>query len=153
MATYPGFVPTVADRREWTLPRVLARRAQTHGERVFLQVPSSGVTLTYAQIWALAKKVASGLLSDGHAPGDRLVIMMENNAEYILAWFGSALAGLAEVPVCGSPPSCPRPHPGRSARPSCARTASPGRSTGAYQPAAASRISRTATRSWHLTRS
>jgi carnitine-CoA ligase len=98
-ATYPGFVPTVADRREWTLPRVLARRAQTHGDRVFLQVPSSGVELTYAQTWTLAKKIASGLLSDGHAPGDRLVIMMQNNAEYILAWFGSALAGLAEVPV------------------------------------------------------
>jgi len=99
MLTYPGFTPAVADRRDWTLPRVLARRAATHGERVFLQVPSSGVSLTYAQTWTLAKKVASGLLREGHAAGDRLVIMMENNADYILAWFGSALAGLAEVPV------------------------------------------------------
>ena len=99
MLTHPGFTPTIKDRRLWTLPHVLAWRARTHGDRMFLEVPSSGVSLTYAQTWAVARRIASGLMQRGHQPGDRIVIMMENNAEYILAWLGSALAGMAEVPV------------------------------------------------------
>ena len=97
--TYTGFTPTFAERSNWTLPQVLARRARTHGDKTFLDVPDSGVRLTYGEVHGLSKRIANGLASDGHAPGDRVVIMLSNRLEYLLAWFGSALAGMAEVPI------------------------------------------------------
>lgn len=99
MLTYEEFQPSVTDRGDWTLPRMLEVRAGTHGDRIYLDVPSTGFTMTYSQTWTAACQIAGGLLERGHVPGDRLVIMMANNAEYILAWLGSAVAGLAEVPI------------------------------------------------------
>jgi len=99
MLTYNDFVPTVPDRRSWTLPQVLKWRAGTHSERIFLDVPGDGVRMSFAETYEVAQHIASGLLERGHEPGDRLIIMMGNNAEYLLAWLGSSLAGMAEVPI------------------------------------------------------
>ncbi len=97
--TYDEFTPTLPDRTQWTLPQVLRLRAQTHGARDFIDVPDSGDRLSYAQVHQMSCRIACGLLSQGHSPGERVVIMMENRLEYLLAWFGSALAGMAEVPI------------------------------------------------------
>jgi crotonobetaine/carnitine-CoA ligase len=97
--TYNDYQPTFADRGDWTLNEVLTTRARTHGEKVYLDVPGTGYTLTYAQTLDLGTRIASGLLQRGHEPGDRLVIMMPNCAEYILGWIGSGLAGMAQVPI------------------------------------------------------
>jgi len=97
--TYDEYVPTLPDRSEWTLPNILKMRAGTHADAVFLDVLASGERFTFRQIYELAKRIGSGLLARGHEPADRLVIMLPNRAEYILSWFGSALAGMAEVPI------------------------------------------------------
>jgi crotonobetaine/carnitine-CoA ligase len=99
MKVYSDFAPTYPDRADWTLPAVLSRRAKTHGDSVWLDVPSSGATYTFFDTWQIAQRVASGLLARGHQQGDRLVIMMPNCEEYLFAWVGSATAGMVEVPI------------------------------------------------------
>jgi carnitine-CoA ligase len=99
MRTYTGFEPTFADRTSWTLPRILDTRARTHGDRVFLDVPWADARYTYAETLDASRRIASGLIADGAEPGDRIVFMAPNSAEYVLGWFGSALAGMSEVPL------------------------------------------------------
>ncbi len=101
MATrsYDQFRPTFEDRRRWNSPHVLRHRAETHGEHIYLDVPFTGESYTYAETLELAERVARGLLGAGAAPGDRLLIMLPNCSAYILAWLGSSLAQMAEVPI------------------------------------------------------
>lgn len=99
MRSYRDLVPTFADRSAWTLPAVLRHRAATHGDRVFLDVPGHEVRLTFAEVLDAAERVGGGLLAGGCAAGDRVLVMAGNSAEYVLAWFGAAVAGLVEVPV------------------------------------------------------
>jgi len=99
MRTYRDLRLTYPDRATWTLPAVLRDRAATHAEAVYLDVPDEGKTLTYAATLDLAERVGGALLADGCAPGDRVLIMAANGLEYLLAWFGAAVAGLVEVPI------------------------------------------------------
>lgn len=99
MLTFTDYRPTFADRSRWTLPDILRARAESHGDRVYLDVPHEDRRFTFAETLAAAERVGSGLLARGHEPGDRVLIMLPNCAEYVLAWMGAALAGMAEVPV------------------------------------------------------
>jgi crotonobetaine/carnitine-CoA ligase len=99
MRTYRDLHPTFPDPRTWTLPWILRERARTYGDRPFLEVPFQGRAYTYAETLQASETIAAGLLRDGMVPGDRLVIMAANCAEYVLAWFGSACAGIVEVPM------------------------------------------------------
>jgi crotonobetaine/carnitine-CoA ligase len=96
---YRDFAPTFADRSTWTLPWILRHRAESHGDRTYLEVPSQGVKMTFAETLGAAERIAAGFLRDGNEPGDRVLIMSPNRAEVILGWFGSSLAGLVEVPI------------------------------------------------------
>lgn len=98
-STYSEFAPTFTDRSRWTLPQVLELRAGTHGNKIFLDVPDTRTQLSYAEVHAVSRRIAGGLAADGHLPGDRVIIMLDNRLEYLLAWFGSSLAGMAEVPI------------------------------------------------------
>lgn len=99
MRTYRDLRPTYPDRTTWTLPAVLRHRARTHGGRTFLDVPFQDVTMTYAQTLDAAERVGGALLAGGCVPGDRVLIMAGNGVEYLLTWFGTAVAGLVEVPI------------------------------------------------------
>lgn len=96
---YTEFKPTFSDQRDWTLPAILRRRAAEHAAKPYLQAPFEDVSLTYAETLEAAERIGSGLIADGLEPGDRVVIMAPNCADYVLAWFGSALAGISEVPL------------------------------------------------------
>ncbi|MGZ0218731.1 MAG: AMP-binding protein [Acidimicrobiales bacterium] len=96
---YEDFNPTFESRTDWSSPQVLRERARLHPDRVYLDVPWTGEIFTYAETLDLAERVGAGMLSTGAEPGDRLLIMLPNSSAYILAWLGSALAGLAEVPI------------------------------------------------------
>ena len=61
--------------------------------------PFTGESYTYAETLESAERVARGLLGAGAVPGDRLLIMLPNCSAYILAWLGSSLARMAEVPI------------------------------------------------------
>ena len=98
MRTYRDLEPTFADHTRWNLPWILRHRAQTHADRIYLDVPAEGLALTYAETLARAEAVAAGLLEHA-APGDRVLIMSSNRSEVIVSWFGAALAGMVEVPI------------------------------------------------------
>jgi carnitine-CoA ligase len=99
MEYYRAFEPTFRDVELWTLPRILQERASTHGDRSFLELPFQDRAYSFAETLALAETIAAGFVRGGLAHGDRLVIMAANRAEYVLAWFGSAFAGVVEVPM------------------------------------------------------
>jgi crotonobetaine/carnitine-CoA ligase len=96
---YRDLTPTFNNPADWTLPQILRERARTHGERSFLEVPFQGAAYSFSETLELAERIAANLVGDGLVHGDRLVIMASNCVEYVLAWFGSACAGIVEVPM------------------------------------------------------
>ena len=120
MRTYDQYRPTWNDRSSWSTPEVLARRAKSHADRIYLDVPSEGVTLSYSETLEIAKNVGRALLSAGAERGDRLLIMLPNCSQYVLAWLGSSLAGLAEVPINTSYRGSFLEHQARTVSPSLA---------------------------------
>jgi carnitine-CoA ligase len=97
--TFRDFVPTFPDRSQWTVPAILRERAATHAERIYLDVPSEGLALTYAETHERAERIARSLVAAGGRLGDRVLIMAPNCSEMILTWLGAAAAGLVEVPI------------------------------------------------------
>jgi crotonobetaine/carnitine-CoA ligase len=97
--TYGHIDLVLPDRSTWTIGHVLDLRARTHGDSSYLYVPYQDVDLTFAETRDLAAKVGRGLLETGADLGDRVLIMAPNRVEVMLAWLGSAVAGLVEVPI------------------------------------------------------
>ena len=58
-----------------------------------------GRTLSYQQLWDRAARVAGGLRAMGVERGDRAAIRMPNGIDWVLAFFGSHLAGAVVVPI------------------------------------------------------
>ena len=96
---YDEYAPSDADRTDWSSPQVLRDRAERHPDKVYLDVPWAGESFTYGETLELAERVGSAMAAKGAAPGDRVLIMIPNSSAYILGWLGSAMAGLAEVPI------------------------------------------------------
>ena len=96
---YHEYSPTYEDRAWWSSPRVLRDRAARHPHRIYLDVPWAGESYTFAETLDLAERVASGMLAAGAESGDRVLIMIPNCSAHILAWLGSSIAGLVEVPI------------------------------------------------------
>lgn len=80
-----------------TLPALLARNAANAGSRPFIS--DAYGSLTRAEVWERAQRVASGFLGLGLQRGDRVAVMLDNTPEFIGAWFGLATAGLVQVPL------------------------------------------------------
>jgi crotonobetaine/carnitine-CoA ligase len=93
-ATSSGQVlPPVADR---TVPQVLAGAAAHRPDRIALADPTA--SLTYGQVWDVARRRASALL-DVVGPGGRVLTMTDNTVDGALTWLGLASGGMVEVPV------------------------------------------------------
>ena len=97
--TYRDLRPTFGDRGMWTTPHVLRRRAETHGDKVYLDCPEESRTWTYGEIHEAAARVAATLAAAGGDPGDRLLVMLPNSSMFIRTWLGSAAAGMVEAPI------------------------------------------------------
>jgi crotonobetaine/carnitine-CoA ligase len=97
--TYQDLAPTFDDRTAWTTPHVLRQRAETHGDRIYLDCPEEGLTWTYRETLTAAERIGSKLLASGGEPGDRVLIMLPNSSMFIRTWLGSAMAGMVEVPI------------------------------------------------------
>ena len=96
---YNEYSPTFDSRFDWNSPAVLRKRAEKHPDKIYLEVPWTNESYSYAETLNLAERVGSGMLSAGATPGDRMLIMIPNCSAYIFAWLGSSIAGLAEVPI------------------------------------------------------
>ena len=67
--------------------------------REALAETGGGPRLTYAQLWDRAARVAGGLHAAGVGRGDRVGIRLGNSVDWVLAFFGTVLAGGIVVPV------------------------------------------------------
>ncbi len=77
------------------------RWANEAPDRPFLHQPVDGqlATLTWSQSAAQASRMANALLSLGLKRGDKVAILAKNSAEWVLADFAIAMAGLVSVPI------------------------------------------------------
>ncbi|HEY4343410.1 MAG TPA: AMP-binding protein [Parvibaculum sp.] len=53
---------------------------------------------TYGALDDAVRRIAGGLLAEGFAPGERLMIRMPNTSDYALLFFGAIAAGLVPLP-------------------------------------------------------
>ena len=99
--TLPSYVHGAADRPLLgeTLGQNLDRTAARFPDGLALIVRSQGVQWTYRELVARAEAFAAGLLALGLAAGDRVAIWSLNNAEWVVAQFGTAKAGLILVNI------------------------------------------------------
>lgn len=86
-----------------TLAGLLQQQVAAHPEFVVLTVEGAGVrpddTRTYAQLWELGQRLASGLQRLGLCPGDKLGTLLANHAEFVELMVAAALLDLTLVPI------------------------------------------------------
>jgi len=82
-----------------TIGDYLKAVAASHGAQEALIVPEQGVRWTYAELLQRSDAFAAGLLSLGLKPGDRVGIWAPNCAEWTVAQFATARAGLILVTI------------------------------------------------------
>jgi fatty-acyl-CoA synthase len=73
--------------------------AEREGARLALVVSHQGVRWTYSELKARSDELAAGLLGLGLKPGDRVGIWSPNCAEWTVAQFATAKAGLVLVNI------------------------------------------------------
>ena len=84
---------------EETIGAHLARVAATWPEHAALIVPQQNVRLNWCELDAAVTRLAAGLLGLGLEPGERIGIWSMNRAEWVLAQFATARAGLVMVNI------------------------------------------------------
>jgi 1-acyl-sn-glycerol-3-phosphate acyltransferase len=86
-----------------TLVEVLDWHVARHPDRLHLTVLQDDMTtlgaLTYAQLAASARAVATGLIGRDIAPGDRVGLMLPTGLDFFAAFFGILYAGAVPVPI------------------------------------------------------
>lgn len=92
----PSSLP--ADRREWTLSHALRRQADAQPHWPFVR-DELGAELTYGELLVRVERFAAGLSGLGVERGDRVVLMMDNSLEMLIAWFAINHLAAIEVPM------------------------------------------------------
>ncbi|AWN22267.1 long-chain fatty acid--CoA ligase [Deinococcus irradiatisoli] len=92
---YERGVPHDFTGEAMTLPQLLGRAAERHAARPALDF--LGHRQTYRQLWSNARHFAAGLQRLGVHKGDRVAIMLPNTPQFVVAFFGAALAGAVVV--------------------------------------------------------
>ncbi len=82
-----------------SLLRMLRDTVDRDAGREALVETGGGPRLTYQELWDRAARVAGGLRAAGVGPGDRVAIRLGNGVDWVLAFFGTVLAGGIVVPV------------------------------------------------------
>ncbi len=78
---------------------ILLSAAGQLGDKPAIIEGETGRTLTYGQLLPCAERVAAGLASAGIKPGQPLALALPNSIEFVLAWYGTLLAGGWVVPI------------------------------------------------------
>ena len=82
-----------------TISGVLDNAAANWPDKEALVVADQGVRWSWKDLRDRARKLAAGLLASGLEPGDRIGMLAPNRAEWLVAQFGSAYAGLILVNI------------------------------------------------------
>ena len=75
----------------------LDRPASAHPQRI--AIAGEGPAFTYAQLAELSQRAAGAFAASGARPGDRVLIVLPDSADFIAAFFGAARTGAIPVPV------------------------------------------------------
>ena len=82
-----------------TISGVLDNAAENWPDQDAVVVADQGIRWSWKELRRRARKLAAGLLATGLEPGDRIGMLAPNRAEWLLAQFGSAYAGLILVNI------------------------------------------------------
>ncbi|BCP66627.1 long-chain-fatty-acid--CoA ligase [Thermus thermophilus] len=97
LAHYDPGVPPEIQVPDIPLWRFLEESARRFPQNVALEF--LGKTLSYQELWGLARRFAQGLKDLGVRPGDRVAIMLPNSPQFVIAFYGTLLAGGVGVNV------------------------------------------------------
>ena len=83
------------------LTKILTNSAQVYGARpaLTMRMGFRTITMTYAEVLAMAQQVALFLADKGVNPGDRVVLCAPNSPLWICVWWGCVLRGAYVVPL------------------------------------------------------
>jgi long-chain acyl-CoA synthetase len=82
-----------------SLVHMLRGVVEQHPGREALAETGGGPRLSYRELWDGATRVAGGLRAAGVQRGDRVALRLGNGVDWVLAFFGTVLAGGVVVPV------------------------------------------------------
>ncbi len=85
-------------RPDWTMTHLVRARARRHGERAFATF-EGGASLTFAGLDRDSDRFAAALAACGIGPGERVMALLGNGPEILIAFFGAMKAGCIIVPV------------------------------------------------------
>ncbi len=80
-----------------TVNATLRGAVAAHGEQMFLDF--SGTAFTYAELGGEVDRLARGLHRLGIGPGDRVVTVLDNGPDAVIAWLAINTLGAVNVPV------------------------------------------------------
>jgi long-chain acyl-CoA synthetase len=100
---WPAHVPPALEYPSAPAWWLLERSAERFPERIAVRQfdPASGEeqgSVSYRQLWGLARRVAAGLRAAGVRPGDRVAFRLANSPELIACFYGSWICGAVGVP-------------------------------------------------------
>ena len=84
---------------DWTLVDVLQRAAREHPQRPAFLASDGAAERTWSEVAAWAQRVAHGLVAMGLRPGDRVAIISETRAEWVIVDAAIMMAGCVSVSV------------------------------------------------------
>jgi long-chain acyl-CoA synthetase len=84
-----------------TIPQLLRRRAELHGDQLALREKEYGIWNRYSwnRYYETARSVALGLMSLGVKPGDRVAVAGEDTPEWFYADLGTQMIGAVAVGI------------------------------------------------------
>src|SRR6056297_3049503 len=87
------------DRRHWTVVHQVRRQAEKTGDRVFVTFGNGSQDLTYRAFDERSERIATALALRGVEEGDRIMMLVKNRCEFLLAMVGAMKAGAIFVPI------------------------------------------------------
>ncbi|WP_138502502.1 SDR family NAD(P)-dependent oxidoreductase [Nostoc sp. PA-18-2419] len=87
-----------------TLQEVLQRTAQNSTKGIIYVQPNGSEKIqSYHQLWQDAQRILAGLRKLGLKPQDKVIFQLEDNQDFICAFWGCVLGGFVPVPVSIAP--------------------------------------------------
>lgn len=100
-----GGTPQRDEYEPETLPEALARAAHQEDEKgiIYLHRDGTEMAQSYAELCTEAEYMLAGLRALGLRPGDKVVLQVEENAQYLPVFWACVLGGLVAVPLSIAP--------------------------------------------------